>query len=169
MKHLIASLCLLGVWIAASAEEWRISQFGYGPIKTGMSVEQAERLLGTKLEPDGLGVNPDCYHVTPLKGHMGLLLMIESHRISRVTVYGEQSRIKTDKDIGIGSSQKAVIKAYGPSAVIQQHHYSGGAGDKYLTYWNKNETRGIRFVTNNNKVESIHGGTSSIQYVEGCA
>ena len=41
---------------------------------------------------------------------------------------------------------------------------------EYLTFWLKPEKSGVRLETNmQGKVESIHAGTSSIQYVEGCA
>ena len=51
----------------------------------------------------------------------------------------------------------------------EAHHYLGEPAE-YLTFWLKPEKSGVRFETDaQRKVETIHAGNSSIQYIEGCA
>jgi hypothetical protein len=69
----------------------------------------------------------------------------------------------------VGSTIDEVRKAYGAALVTEPHKYESPPAE-YLTFWLKPEKRGVRFETDlNGKVEAIHAGTSSIQYVEGCA
>jgi hypothetical protein len=52
---------------------------------------------------------------------------------------------------------------------VEPHLYEDSPAE-YLTLWLKRDRGGVRFETDmQGKVESIHAGTSSIQYVEGCA
>jgi len=168
MKYLAAILMVLAPGSFAGTVDWRITPSGYGPVRTGMTVQQAEKVLGVRLMPVGEGVNAGCYHVSPEGMDESLMFMVENHRISRVSLYQSSKVIKTDRNIGIGDSERKVKKAYGSNLEVSPHQH-GGDTDKYLTYWNKNKSHGIRFETSNGIVDTIHGGTSSIRYVEGCS
>lgn len=152
----------------ANAADWTINPYGYGPVKVGMTLKQAEKVLMTKLIPDGDGVNAECYHAHPMRGHKGLLLMVESNKITRASLYRGASAIKTDKGITIGDSEKKVLRTYDNHLAIEPHQY-GGTEDQYMTHWIKGKKFGVRYETLQGVVDTIHGGSSAIQYIEGCS
>lgn len=169
MKSFFATFLVLIFCPSALAGDWFITPYGYGPIKVGMTVKQAEKALSTKLIPDEGGPNSECYHVHPAHGHKGVLFMIEANKVTRVSIYGGPTSIKTDKGIAVGDNEKKILSVYGSSVEIEPHHYGSYPNDKYLTYWTKDKKFGIRYETTHGTVDTIHGGSAAIQYVEGCS
>jgi hypothetical protein len=94
--------------------------------------------------------------------------MFEEYRLTRISI-GQPSRVTTAKGIGIGARADQVKRVYGRGLKIEPHHYAERPAE-YLTFWTVPGKRGVRFETDlKRRVETIHGGTSSIEYVEGCA
>lgn len=153
----------------AYAGDWTIHSYGFGPVKVGMTVKQAQKALATTLIPDEEGPNSDCYHVHPIHGYKGLAFMVEANKITRASIYGVSASIKTDRGITVGDSEKKILRMYGSNLEVEPHHYGAYPHDKYLTYWAKGKKFGIRYETVNGIVDAIHGGSTAIQYVEGCS
>jgi hypothetical protein len=168
MKCIITLMLALISSVCASSETFKISPYGYGPVKIGMTVTQVEKVLKTKLISDGSEPDSECYHVHTASGHKDVLFMIEAKKVARVSIYGGPNSIRTVKGIAIGDSEKKLLLAYGGSLEITPHNY-GESTDKYMTHWTKDKKFGIRYEIIRKSVDIIHGGSSAIRYVEGCS
>jgi hypothetical protein len=97
-----------------------------------------------------------------------MYFMFLDGKLSRVSV-GSPSLVTTPRGIGIGASADEVRAAYGEKLQAEPNHYLQLPAE-YLTYWLKPNKSGVRFETDaQRKVETIHAGNDSIQYIEGCA
>lgn len=183
MKNLARLLALLAVPITerAAAADQILTFDGLGPVHVGMTVLEAEAALGVKLEPldTNDGVSSDsCWYTLRTDGvDQAIPYMIRDGRIARIDVnegpIGKMGTnipgVKTERGIGIGSSEEDVKKAYGSALNITPHRY-GGEDDHYLTTLTADKSRGIRFETWEGKVNHFHVGTAeAILLVEGCS
>jgi hypothetical protein len=142
----------------------RITPAGLGPVRIGMAEAEVTRILGVPLEGEEL--TEGCRE-TVAAGLDGVTFMFEQGRLTRISVYGS-SRLTTPRGIGIGASEAQVRAAYGRGLVSETHEYLGEPA-KYLTFWLRPEASGVQFVTDERRrVDTIHAGTASIRYIEGC-
>ena len=141
---------------------------GWGPVGIGMSRAEVEAVMGTPLEGEAINDEYSCIEMTPADSDLGVWFMFEEHKLSRITI-AEPSKVRTPRGIGIRSSAGEVRRAYGSRLEAEPHHYED-LPSEYLTYWTKPGERGVRFETDSKRrVQAIHAGGDSIQYVEGCA
>ena len=153
---------------APAAPQPHLTPDGWGAVRIGMSKEQVEAALGTKLEGEPLEDEYSCLDTRPAGPDQGIYFMFEEYKLSRISLW-EPSRVTTPRGIGIGSDAAAVRLAYGKRLQAEPHHYED-LPSEYLTFWTVPDERGVRFETDGKqRVQAIHAGTSSIQYVEGCA
>ncbi len=153
---------------AAAPPSWPLTPDGWGPAKIGMSRAQVERVLHVRLEGEAIEDEKACIEMVPAGAEQGLWFMFEDYKLSRISI-GQPSKVKTPRGIGIGASAANVRRAYGRGLKAEPHHYEG-LPSEYLTYWTVPGKRGVRFETDaKRRVQTIHAGTSAIEYVEGCA
>jgi hypothetical protein len=162
-------LILVFLWaapIVCFADEWTVTAEGYGPVHTGMTIEQAEKLLHSPLvTSEGAKLNPSCDYVHPEHGHDRVEFMVMHGKIAHVAIANKA--IKTETGISVGDSPARIVSIYGPKIEKQMDPY-GGANDYYYFIW-KNPGSGIKFVIMEGKVHSINAGDSTIRLVEGCS
>ena len=151
--------------IAAAAAH--LTPDGWGAVKIGMSQAEVARTLGAKLEGEPIEDEKVCVEkITP--AHPGMWFMFLDGRLARISA-GEQSKVTTPRGIGVGATAAEVRRTYAKGLQAEPHHYLDLPGE-YLTYWTVPKKRGVRFETDvKRRVETIHAGDDSIQYVEGCA
>lgn len=154
---------------------------GFGPLRIGMSRAEVVKALGEDSDPDAVGgPNPQsCDEFRPARAPDGMLVMIEQGRLTGISLVGE-SKVATDRGVRLGAEAAAVRAAYGERLRAEPHKYVEAPAE-YLTAWTKEApadgqytdapgARGIRYeIGREGKVESIHAGGPSLQYVEGCA
>ncbi len=151
---------------------------GLGPLKIGMSKAEIIAAVGDTRTPDAVGIPGDCIEFQPLRAPDGLWVMLESDKLTRITI-GDLSTVKTDKGLGLGDTPDAVKAAYGADAKASPHKYQDNPAE-YITWWKgaprsepyveDDAARGIVYeIDGTGKVGAIHAGGPSIQYVEGCA
>jgi len=158
------SLILL---VAVAPAAWHLTPDGYGPARIGMTRAEVSAALAAPLEGEALEDENSCIEMTA-PGHPDLLFMFTDRRLSRISAVRE-SRVTTPRGIGVGASEAEVRRAYGPRLRSEPHHYDGLPA-RYLTYWTRPRTRGVRFETGpDRRVSTIHAGADTIQYIEGCA
>jgi hypothetical protein len=174
MRRVAALLAALALAGSAGASEagrvFRLHADGYGPVRVGMSVGEAERALGSQLAPAGYSSPADgCWHLKSARGHEGVQFMIQRGRFTRASLWDRSDRIRTLRGVTVGDTEHKVRRLYGSRLEVLPHAY-GGPKSRYLTYWTQARTRGVRFETDDeSRVESIHTGDSSIQLIEGCS
>jgi hypothetical protein len=140
---------------------------GWGPVKIGMTRAQVAKALGAQLEGEPIEDADVCVEMQAAN-EPNVWYMFEDGKLTRISL-GEQSRVTTPRGVGLGATARAVRKAYPKGLHAEPHHYLDLPGE-YLTFWTVPKKRGVRFQTNlKRRVETIHAGGESIQYVEGCA
>jgi len=146
----------------------------------GMTLAEVNAALGPDSDPEAIG-GPDpesCDQFRPGRAPEGMLAMIEEGRLTRISLI-DDSKVKTDRDLGIGIPASVVRATYGSALQTTPHKYQEAPAE-YLTIWAKGggpidravppHSRGIQYVVDSTgKVETIHAGVPSILYVEGCA
>jgi hypothetical protein len=153
---------------AAAHPNWPLTPSGWGPVKMGMTRAEVEAALHIRLKGEPIEDEATCVEMVPEGPDQGVWFMFESFKLTRISI-GEPSRVTTPRGIGIGASADRVRSAYSRGLKAEPHHYVDLPAE-YLTYWTVPEKRGVRFETDaNRRVQTIHAGTSSIQFVEGCA
>lgn len=167
---------------APAAEAWVLTSDGLGPLRIGMTIAEITAAAGPDSEPNAPGgMEPEsCDQFRPARAPAGVIVMVEQGRLTRISL-DEGSRLATDRGIRVGDTAGRVRAAYGTSLSEMPHEYVE-APAAYLTHWEGNvrpgaggyvedpAARGIRYETDEHKrVTVIHGGSTSIQFVEGCS
>ena len=140
---------------------------GIGPIRVGMTIQQAQASARTRLlsQGDKLG---NCWCVKPQGGPRDISFMVIDGQIARVDIYGN-SRITTISGAKIGDSENRIKSLY--AVRITPHEYIQGG--HYLTFVpNDKSDRRYRMVfeTDGKRVKMIRAGRlPEVEYVEGCA
>ena len=153
----------------APSYDWKLTPTGWGPVRIGMNREQVQKALHDQLEGDAFDNEGSCIELFPQSEALkGSYFMFLDGKLSRISVSGP-SKIVTPRGIGVGATADAVREAYGDKLKAEPNHYLDLPAE-YLTYWLKPNKSGVRFETNAQRnVEIIHAGSSSIEYIEGCA
>jgi hypothetical protein len=151
---------------AAAVPAWPLTPDGWGPVKIGMTQKQVAAALNARLTGEAIEDENIC--VEKVSARPGMVFMFEEGRLTRISI-GEPSKVITPRGIGVGAAAAEVRRTYGKGLESEAHHYVGKPAE-YLTYWTKPGVRGVRFETDDKRrVETIHAGGPSIEYIEGCA
>lgn len=148
----------------------RLTAQGWGPLRMRMTRAQVEQALGRDSHPmqDG-GPEPGrCDEFHPRRAPAGLIVMVEEGRVTRVSV--TRRGLATVRGIRVGDPVASVRAAYGRTLEDTPHTYADPPA-RYLTAWTGTGAtrRGIRYeIDERGRVGTIHAGTASIEYVEGC-
>jgi hypothetical protein len=153
---------------------------GWNSLQIGMTKEEVTAAMGADANPNAVG-GPDpevCDEYRPERAPEGLLVMIEKGKLTRISTV-RASTLKTNKGFGIGDTAEAIKTAYGAEAKSTPHKYQAAPAE-YIIAWSggprtepyvqDESARGVNYsVGGSGKVEAVHVGGPSIQYVEGCA
>lgn len=168
MRH--AALLLLALAFSAAAApqpRWPLTVDGWGPVRIGMTQAQVSKVLNTRLTGEAIEDEETCVEKGSSK-YPGVFFMFEDGKVTRISV-SEPSPVKTPSGIGIGATAAEVRRAYPKRLQAETHVYLDRPAE-YLTFWTAPNKRGVRFETDlRRRVQVIHAGTGSIQYIEGCA
>jgi hypothetical protein len=164
-----AAAILLAAAPPAPTYDWKLTPTGWGPVRIGMNRDQVQKALNDRLEGDAFDNEGSCIELFPQSEELkGSYFMFLDGKLSRISV-SAPSHIVTPRGIGVGANADDVRKAYGEKLQAEPNHYLDLPAE-YLTFWLKPDKSGVRFETDaQRKVETIHAGNSSIQYIEGCA
>jgi hypothetical protein len=145
-----------------SAEAWRVSERGVGPVRVGMSVNEAEAALGAPLlRPRSLA---DCAYVRPSQGPAGLSFMVVQGRIARIDV--DSATVATTAGARVGDSEARVRALYGERLIVSPHKYVEG---HYLTVTPRDTGHRVVFETDGQRVTRYRAGRlPEVKWVERC-
>jgi hypothetical protein len=169
MKRISLLMAPLLLGAAPAPGSWPLTPLGWGPAKIGMTRAQVARVLGVPLRGTAIESVDVCVEQSARgSAYSGVIFMFENKRLSRIST-GSQSRVRTPSGIRVGATAAQVRRAYGRKLQAEPHKYLAKPAE-YLTYWTVPAKRGVRFETGEGRrVERIHAGGPSIEYVEGCA
>ena len=146
------------------AGQWRVTAAGIGDVKAGMSVEEANVVLGgALLVPAKL---QECDYVRPKTKPEHLAFMVEKNEISRVEVQ-EGSDIVTVAGARIGDSEDKIKTLYPGQVEVRPAKY--GTGHTLVVTPKSAGNNRIVFETTGKKVTKYRSGRlPAVEYVEGC-
>lgn len=144
-----------------------LSAEGYGPIRIGMSREDAAAAFGQTLLLNG-AADPACegYVFEPGVGPEGMRFLALDGAIARISDHGSQNLL-TDAGIAVGAGIDAVRTAY---AGAEESGVEDGPG-RVLTAWRESGALGLRFwFDGEGRVTEMAAGTrEALLLTEGCS
>jgi len=169
VKAMLAIAALMTATSSGPTYDWKLTPAGWGPVHIGMTRAQVSKALKVELEGDAFDNEGSCIELFPQSEALkGSYFMFLDGKLSRISI-SDPSKVVTPRGIGVGASADDVRKAYGEKLQAEPNHYLELPAE-YLTFWLKPNKSGVRFETDGQrKVETIHAGNDSIQYIEGCA
>ena len=151
---------------------WVLRMDGMGPLRIGMTVDEARAALGgdLRLSDDVVGTDggPDrCQY--PASGRLlsGVLVMLEGQRIVRIQV--DSGSAATAEGARIGDPESRIQQLYAGRVTVQPHKYTDG---HYLVVRpaEADTTRLLIFETDGQAVQRFRAGQRpQVEYVEGCS
>ncbi len=161
---LILLICFTFGNQALASETYHLHAKGYGPVKIGMTVEEAAKLLATKMKTDLADSDGiDCYYVYP-EGY-SVAFMVSGERITRIDVY--DNKIATEEGITVGDDESVIYETYKTGISEKPHPYLDDEG-KYIIVSSGSDYQMI-FETFKGKITSFRSGELPfVEYIEGC-
>ena len=152
----------------AAPESLALRPAGYDTIRIGAPPSEAE---GYALADDGSYEDSCRIHSSDRLANF--YAIVEDGRVMRLTAFHRPetgaSPVRTDRGIGVGSTEAEVRAAYSPLRE-QPHHYVGPPA-KDLFFGGSEREPGLRFeMGEDGKVSALHAGLMPVlAYVEGCS
>lgn len=143
---------------------WQVTAAGIGDVKAGMSVEEANVVLGGALAvPAKL---QECDYIRPKTTPKNLAFMVEKNQISRVEVQ-PGSNITTAAGAKIGDTEDKIKSLYAGQIEVRPAKY--GSGHTLVVTPKNGGNNRIVFETDGKKVTKYRSGRlPAVEYVEGC-
>lgn len=142
-----------------------VSTTGLGPVKIGMTVEEASLAAGRAIEGPHA---PDCFYVEPA-GLEGVGFMITNESIARVDI--TSGPITTTSGAGIGMTEQEIKDLFPGQIEVEPHKYSDVG--HYLVFVPSDPAdadKRLIFETDGATVTSYRAGTlPEVGWVEGCS
>ncbi|MBE9227940.1 hypothetical protein IQ264_21185 [Phormidium sp. LEGE 05292] len=172
LMSLIVVICL-GNLVNAQAKLTDRSQVfinSIGPIRVGMTVNQAAQAAGTKLVQIGSGGEEGgCLYFQPQREPKGVSFMVINNRIARIDIR-ENKRITTGKGAKIGDTETRIKSLYPGQIQVTPHKYVQNG--HYLTFVPKDsvdKNYRLLFETDGTRVTQYRAGKlPEVEFVEGC-
>lgn len=158
----------------------RVRLDGIGPVRMGMTLEEATAAVGRRVAVDPESLIGDdgtdlCGFAVVDGGPEGLAFMVnrdvpaDAWRIVRLDV-SDDGTIATGGGIRVGSTEDEVRRAYGDEIETEPHHHTAAEGGHYLVL-DVDGPDGMKllFETDGTKVLTYRSGLqSAVEAVEGC-
>lgn len=111
---LALTLCMAIACVNAQAkltEQSKVSLYGIGSVRAGMTIAEASRAAGTPLiESSNLGAKWGCFYYKPQGGPEGVNFMVRNGKIGRVDISNQ--RITTVSGAKIGDTEERIYSLY---------------------------------------------------------
>jgi hypothetical protein len=157
----------------ASADTgWALRDDGIGPLRVGMTVDEARAALGQfrGILPDP-GGPPDslaCGYAMSERLPPGVRVMLEDARVVRVEV--DSGYVPTAGGARIGDTEARIQQLYSGRVQVQPHKYTDGHYLVVRPTEASDTTHLLLFETDGRVVTRFRGGQKpQVEYVEGCA
>ena len=169
---LIGTIVIFAVWITAVnaqaqlTERSKLALNGIGPIKVGMTVDEASRAAGVRLVKASSGRL--CSYFKLQEDPKGIGFLVTKGRIATVQIGNKN--ITTMKGAKIGDTEEQIFSLY-PGQIIVTKNPLGGSGNN-LTFVPRDAADSnyrLIFWTLNRRVTYFTSGQlPEVEYSEGC-
>lgn len=140
---------------------------GFGPVRTGMTVAEAEHALGAPLVLLGPRMEP-CHYLA-VDGQPGVAFMIIDGRIARVDVR-RHATVQTAEGAGIGDTEARIHALYPGRVEVQPHKYAEGHYLIVTPAAPADSAYRLIFETDGKRVTTFRTGRlPEVGWVEGCS
>jgi hypothetical protein len=177
----IGVVVIVSVWATSASgqvqltERSKLAIDGIGPIRIGMTVNEASRSAQVKFIkiPSGGRSEDLCSYMKAQEGPKGISVMVSKGRIVRIDISNE--RITTMRGVKIGDPEGKVFSLYPRQIQATPHPYSSRPpyNGKYLTFVPRDaadKNYRIIFETSKGHVERFRSGQlPEVEYIEGCS
>lgn len=148
-----------------AASAWVLRADGVGPLRVGMTVDEANRAVDGGLDRTA-GLD-ECDYVRPRNGPAGVMLMVVDGRIARADV--DSVLVATSQGVRLGDAESRVRGVY-PGARVQPHKYVDGHYLIAIPNAPADTLHRLVFETDGKVVTRMRGGVfPPVEYVEGCS
>ena len=150
---------------APPVERWRVSATGVGPVRIGMTLEEANEVLGGRLTPPEQ-LEPACDYVQPKNLPADVAFMVVENRVARVDV--RDSTVLTEAGARVGDSEARIQSLYPGLVSVEPHKYVEQG--HYLIVAARGDTiHELLFETDGRTVTEYRAGRRpEVEWVEGC-
>jgi hypothetical protein len=152
---------------------WVMRPNGMGPLRIGMTVDEARAALGGDLrmsEDDGTypGGPDRCDYPRSGRFPAGVQVMVDGQRVVRVEV--DSGPVATAEGARIGDTEARIRELYPQRVTVEPHRYTNGNYLMVRGATPADTTRLLVFETDGRVVERFRGGqVPQVQWVEGCS
>jgi hypothetical protein len=149
---------------------WTVNEFGIGPLRAGMTVPEAARIVGGSFAARTSAEGNNCTYAVWREAPDGVLVMLVNGLVARVDV--TKGSIATSAGARIGDSEARIKELYKNRVVVTPHEYTDG---HYLTVSparasGEDRSYGLVFETDGSRVLRYRGGRQPmVGWVEGCS
>ena len=151
---------------APQVNEWRVSATGVGPVRVGMTLEEANEVLGGRITPPEQ-LDPACDYVMPKGLPTDVAFMIVENRVARIEV--RDSTVLTEAGARVGDSEAHIQSLYPGAVSVEPHKYVQRG--HYLIVSSPGDTlHELLFETDGRTVTEYRAGRRpEVAWVEGCS
>jgi hypothetical protein len=173
---LIGTIVIVAVWVTSVnaqvqlTDNSKLALNGIGPIRVGMTVDEASQAAGVRLVKGYAGLDENfCSYFKPQGEPKGINFMVTKGRIVRVDISNE--RVSTIKGAKIGDTEEEIFSIY-PGQIRVIKNPLGGPGNN-LTFVPRDAADSnyrLIFRTNDRRVKYFWSGQlPQVEYIEGCS
>ena len=152
---------------APDPTQWKVSESAIGPVQIGMTLEEADGVLGGHLVPEE-PLDSACDYVSARGVDAEVSFMVVGGRIARVDV--RDTAITTNEGARVGDPEDRVRKLYEGRVTVEPHKYVPRG--RYLLVSPRDQadtTHLLLFETDGARVTEYRAGrVPEVQWVEGC-
>lgn len=153
---------------APPAAAHRLELRGFGPVRVGMTVQEAGAALGTRLVPVIDPPDEECATYGPESGFDGVAFLVARGVVVRTDVTAGSTQ--TPEGVALGQSEDEAQRRYGGRLAVGDHDYL--VGGRYLTLiptTPADEDFRLVIETDGRKVTALRAGRlPEVEYSEGC-
>ena len=174
---LIATIVIVAVWVTAVNAQAKLTERsllalnGIGPIRVGMTVDEASRAAGVRLVKSYTPLNEEfCSYFKPQGEPKGISFMVTKGRLVRVDISNEQ--VTSIKGAKIGDTEEQIFSLYpGQIRVIKNPLGSRGNNLTFVPRDAADSNYRLIFQTGNDRrVKYFRSGQlPQVEYIEGCS
>ncbi|MDX2260306.1 MAG: hypothetical protein SFU84_01235 [Gemmatimonadales bacterium] len=146
---------------------WQLDFDGIGLGRVGMTIAQAELVLGSA-RVDRIEDGDVCGYVNFAKLPEGVSFMVAGDTLVRANVDAEG--VRTVEGLGVGSTEAEVQAVFGSRVTVELHPYTGPEGHYLVVTDPRRPNFRMIFETDGKVVTSFRAGREpEVRLIEGCA